>query len=289
MSKLSEAPEDAPVPVPVPVPVPASVSVSVSVSVSAPARARRSLRIAFVPGVTITKWSRIWDERQPEIRLEFVPGPEADQLAVLHDGRADVSFVRHPIELGAVNAIRLYEELPVVVASSDDPIAELPTVTLADLAGYTVHETPAMPMPDAIALIAAGVGVVVVPHSVARLHSRKDVVAKQVTDAPETVISIAWLADALLTDGDDDSTDDNLGELIDEFVGIVRGRSANSSRSAAVTHTASAADDAPVARKPQPKAQPLSAKAQAKATARAKADTFARRARIQKDRRKPGR
>jgi DNA-binding transcriptional LysR family regulator len=250
----------------------------------------RTLRIAFVPGVTITKWSRIWEERQPEVRLEFVPGAEADQLAVLHDRRADVSFVRHPIELGAVNAIRLYEELPVVVASSDDPIAELPTVTLADLAGYTVHETPAMPLPDAIALIAAGVGVVVVPHSVARLHSRKDVVAKQVTDAPETVISIAWLADAVLAENSG-SPDHNLGELIDEFVGIVRGRSANSSRSAAVTRTTSApsADDAPAAKKPQPKAQPLSAKAQAKATARAKANTFARRTRLQQDRRKPGR
>jgi hypothetical protein len=270
--------------------------------------------------VTITKWSRIWEERQPDVALKFVPGPESDQLAVLHDGRADVSFVRHPIELGAVNAIRLYEELPVIIVSSDDPLAEMPTVTLADLAVYTVHETPAMPMPDAIALIAAGVGVVVVPHSVARLHSRKDVVAKQLTDAPQTVISIAWLADALLADalladalladgnaesahgnaesndrnaastnGGGRSTHDNLGELIDEFVGIVRGRSANSSRSAAVTHTTPAAEDAPVARKPQQKAQPLSAKAQAKATARAKADTFARRARVQKDRRKQGR
>jgi hypothetical protein len=273
------------------VPAESPVPDDAPMAASAPARPHRSLRIAFVPGVTITKWSRIWEERQPDVALEFVPSPEADQLSVLHEGRADVSFVRHPIELGAVNAIRLYEELPVVIASSDDPIAELPNVTLADLAGYTVHETPAMPMPDAIALIAAGVGVVVVPHSVARLHSRKDVVAKQITDAPETVISIAWLADALLTAGDDDdSTDDNLGELIDEFVGIVRGRSANSSRSAAVTHTPSvpATDQAPV-RKAQPKAPPLSAKAQAKATALAKANTFARRARLQQDRRKPGR
>jgi DNA-binding transcriptional LysR family regulator len=265
---------------------------------------RGTLRIAFVPGVTITKWSRIWEERRPDTALEFLPGPEADQLTVLHERRADISFVRHPIEVGALNAIRLYQELPVVVVASDDPIAELATVTLADLVGYTIHETPATPMPDAIALVAAGVGAVLVPHSVARLHSRKDVVAKQVTDAPETVISIAWLADAEVLPSlelpdralpDRALPDEPLTALIDEFVGIVRGRSANSSRSASVAGAipGAAGDEASEARKAQskaqPKAQPLSAKAQAKATARAKADAFARRARIQQDRRKTGR
>ncbi|MGO7983797.1 LysR substrate-binding domain-containing protein, partial [Rhizobium johnstonii] len=40
---------------------------------------------------------------------------EAEQSAVLRDGRADVAFVRLPIEADELNVIPLYEEVSVVV------------------------------------------------------------------------------------------------------------------------------------------------------------------------------
>jgi hypothetical protein len=60
----------------------------------------------------------------------------------------------------------------------------------------------------------------VVPLSVARTHSRRDLIHRPVTDAEPTKIALAWLVD-------------NPNELIEEFIGIVRGRTANSSRTAA--------------------------------------------------------
>lgn len=69
----------------------------------------------------------------------------------------------------------------------------------------------------AIEVVASGSGVVVLPMSIARHYNRRDVEARVVPDAPSTTIAVAWIAD--------NTTDD-----IEEFIGIVRGRTARSSR-----------------------------------------------------------
>ena len=65
-----------------------------------------------------------------------------------------------------------------------------------------------------------GDAVLLVPMSVARSHSRRDFVVVPVTDAPTTGIALAFRPEAD-------------GELLQEFIGIVRGRTVNSSRSTA--------------------------------------------------------
>ena len=60
-------------------------------------------------------------------------------------------------------------------------------------------------------------GVLIMPMSLARLHHRKDVVQVPVTGVPTTKVGLVWPQDA-----DDDR--------IETFIGVVRGRSANSSR-----------------------------------------------------------
>jgi hypothetical protein len=104
--------------------------------------------------------------------------------------------------------------------SKDHALASFEAVELSDLAELgpgQVVRNPAS-VHDAVELVAAGVGALVVPQSIARLHARKDVVARPVTDDETTEIAIAWLEDALTPE-------------IEEFVGIVRGRTAASSRS----------------------------------------------------------
>jgi len=76
---------------------------------------------------------------------------------------------------------------------------------------------PAMPAKDAIEVVASGTGIVIAPMSIARLHHRKDVVHRPVTGVPTTKVGLAWL---VARDADDTQA----------FVGIVRGRRANSSR-----------------------------------------------------------
>jgi len=178
-----------------------------------------TLTLAFVPGVTLTKWTRLWEERRPDEPLAFVATTEATQVDALLDGSAQVAFVRLPLPPDAergLSVIRLYSEVAVAVLPEDHPLADQDSVTLADLGEITLHDNQGS-LRDAVELIAAGVGALVVPHALARQNSRKDVVSRDVTDAEETWIAVAW------------RTEGETAE-IEEFVGIVRGRSANSSR-----------------------------------------------------------
>ena len=69
----------------------------------------------------------------------------------------------------------------------------------------------------AIETVAAGTGVVVVPMSVARLHHRKDVSYVPVSDLPQTQVGLAWRKDVE-------------DERFEQFIGVVRGRTARSTR-----------------------------------------------------------
>jgi DNA-binding transcriptional LysR family regulator len=75
-----------------------------------------------------------------------------------------------------------------------------------------------MTVPDAVEVVASGTGVVIVPMSIARLHNRKDVTYRVVTDLEPTTVGLAWLTD-------------NEDPWVQRFIGIVRGRTERSSRS----------------------------------------------------------
>lgn len=170
------------------------------------------LRIGHVRGVTLTKWQRVWAERfrEPLIVREV---DDADQLAGLHDGSLDMCFVRLPIDRAGLHAIPLYEEQAVAWVAKDHVVAAADEITLADLADETV-----LTELDAVAIdrVLAG-AVLVVPMSIARSASRRDLTYRVVTDAPLSPVALAWRTD-----------DEN--PLLEEFVGIVRGRTVNSSR-----------------------------------------------------------
>jgi len=177
-----------------------------------------TFRVAFVPGVTPTKWERVWRERMRRQRLELRPSSAAEAIAALRGGDADAAFLRDTAADDEFSAIRLYEELPVVVASRDHLFAALETgeqLAPSDLDGENL-----LPGQDAdtLELVAAGVGIARMPQSVARALSRRDVVARPLRDSPTTWISLVWPIDATTS-------------AVETFIGIVRGRTENSSRS----------------------------------------------------------
>ena len=194
---------------------------------------QESLRIAFVPGVTPDKWARTWREREPGTPLDLTLVEEPDQESVLRDGRADMCFVRLPVDRDGLHLIPLYEELAVVVVPLEHPVAAYDEVPLADLAdeqlvagevaGWTEIATatplefPEMTVKEAFEVVASGTGMAIVPMSVARLHHRKDLTHRPVTDAAPTQIGLAWLVD-------------NEDDRFERFIGVVRGRRATSSR-----------------------------------------------------------
>ena len=184
----------------------------------------RPLTVAYVPGVTPGKWITRWQERKDR-ELRTFQCEEKDALGELSSGRADLVFVRLPASgftrPQGLKLIPLYEEQPVAAAAKEHPLAAFDALELADLDGETLLDIEAMGgAAVALEVVSAGSGVVILPMSVARLYSRKDVTARPVSGVPATKIGIAWLRD------DDDD--------VEEFVGVVRGRTANSSRQPSV-------------------------------------------------------
>lgn len=175
---------------------------------------RRGLRIGFVPGVTLTKWRTVWKERFPRVPLDAIEVPQAEQRRVLDAGEVDLCFVRLPVDADGLHLIRLYEETQVAWIAKDHPLSILDAITTADLADEEVFDTVE---PHTIDLVRLTGAVLTVPMSIARTHSRRDLVYRPVTDAPTTVVGLAW------------PTDDP-SEWTDEWIGVVRGRTANSSR-----------------------------------------------------------
>ncbi|GAC1384776.1 MAG: LysR substrate-binding domain-containing protein [Marmoricola sp.] len=173
-------------------------------------------RVAFVPGVTPDKWVRIWGERSTQ-KLELEPIDEAAQLEVLRTGAADMCFVRLPLDRDGLHLIPLYREVPVVVVSRDHVLSVLDEVTAEDLADELPLDDRGLTTKQAVETVAAGTGYVVLPTSVARIHHRKDLVARPLVDGEESQIGLAWRID-------------NEDPRIEDFIGIVRGRSERSSR-----------------------------------------------------------
>jgi DNA-binding transcriptional LysR family regulator len=182
----------------------------------------RVLRFAYVAGVTPGKWIRRWEERMPDVPLQSFMSDDGAQLAVLRDGAADLSFVRLPVEREGLNVIPLYEEQPVVVAPKGHEISVFEEVALGDLVAETFLDVAELGGPEmALQVVASGAGLAILPMSVARHFNVKDTVARKLTGAPTTQIALAWPQAA---------PQDDVDEVIEEFIGIVRGRTAQSSR-----------------------------------------------------------
>ncbi|MFF2487905.1 LysR substrate-binding domain-containing protein [Microbacterium sp. NPDC058062] len=192
--------------------------------------------LGAIPGATPGKWIDTWNERMPQTTLELVPLIVADQRRVLLDGEVDAALVRLPLDKDGLHVIPLYDELPVVVCAKDSHLtAAEDELDPADLVGEVLivpqDDVLAVQLPgtvaprfappadtgEAIATVAAGVGIVVVPMSVARLHRRKDVEYRPLSGGPISTVALAWAAERTTP-------------AVEAFVGIVRGRTANSSR-----------------------------------------------------------
>nr|WP_292904124.1 LysR substrate-binding domain-containing protein [Microbacterium sp.] len=193
----------------------------------------RSFRLGVVAGATPGKWIDAWKERMPRVPLELMPIEVADQRSAID--AVDAALVRLPISDEDLHVIPLYDERPVVVAGIDSHLLAAEELMVADLDGEVViglvddvlgpldlpGTTPAsfaaLPADEAIATAASGVGIVIVPMSLARLHHRKDADYRVLADGPTSTVALVWPRDRTTAD-------------VETFVGIVRGRTANSSR-----------------------------------------------------------
>jgi len=194
----------------------------------------QSLTLGYMPGATPAKWARIWAQRHPDVPLHLHPVAAADAADAVRGGVVDLSLLRLPADTTGLAVIPLYEETTVVVVPKDHVVTAADEVTAADLD----DEPTLIPLDDvvgwpdapgvaveyrpettgaAIELVATGMGVLIVPQSLARLHHRRDLTHRPIVDAPTCAVGLAF-------------PEGQPSVLVEEFIGIVRGRRPGSSR-----------------------------------------------------------
>lgn len=193
-----------------------------------------SLTLGYVPGGTPAKWARNWEERHPEVPLRLCAVAAAEAAGAVRDGTVDVALLRIPTDTSGLAVIPLYEETTVAVVPTDHLLTAADAITAADLDGEPIlfprdhvvawADTPGAPVEhrpettaDAVELVAAGAGALIVPQSLARLYHRKDLAYRPITDAPACPVALA------VPEGPQSA-------LLEDFIGIVRGRKPGSSR-----------------------------------------------------------
>ncbi|WP_434446350.1 LysR family transcriptional regulator substrate-binding protein [Lentzea sp. E54] len=192
-----------------------------------------SFTLAYVPGVTPGKWARVWQDRLPETQLTLVQVTTAEAGPKVRSGEADAALLRLPGDREDLHAIPLYTETTVVVHPKDQEFAD--ELFLDDLREHVVWQPlddtleweslpgrPPIERPEttaaAVELVAAGVGLLVVPQSLARLHHRKDLAYTPLADGPQSRVALSF------------PIRDENPELVEHLIGIVRGRTVNSTR-----------------------------------------------------------
>lgn len=178
------------------------------------------------------------------------------------------------------HSIRLYEELPVVILPTDHVLTVLDEVSVAELAEEFLLQ-PASDIPayeeasrswressgrivpeglndqETIELVAAGVGLYIVPMSIARFYHRKDLTYRPVPELDTYPVHLVW---PRAPKGE--PRPEELEALLQDFIGIVRGRTASSDRG---TETRQARAERVAAEKAKAKAKARAANARREA------------------------
>ncbi|XVU28451.1 LysR family transcriptional regulator [Actinoplanes sp. CA-054009] len=169
--------------------------------------------VAFMPGLIVTDPVRRLREQHPELTVEVLRTTWSDQVEVLHDGRADVSYLRLPVDRHGLTVRPLTSEPRVVVLPVGHRLAGKESVAVADLAAERLLQSPdavpewrdvatvapepipAQAVEEKLEHVAAGRGVVVLPLSAATYYTRPDVTWSRIFDISDNQIALAWLAE----------------------------------------------------------------------------------------------
>lgn len=192
-------------------------------------------------------------EAPVEVSAEATEHAPIERKDVPENPFAHMSIVRPDREPASTDgekyhSIRLYEELPVVILPVDHVLTVLDEVPVEELAeefllqpasdipayeevSRTWRESAGRIVPEGltdketIELVAAGVGLYIVPMSIARFYHRKDLTYRPVAGLDTYPVHLVW---PRAPKGEPRS--EELEALLQDFIGIVRGRTATSDR-----------------------------------------------------------
>ncbi|AGG66385.1 LysR family transcriptional regulator substrate-binding protein [Corynebacterium callunae] len=191
------------------------------------------LILSFSTGTEPGKWFMRFRERTHHGGLETLDSDDA--LGEMLEGKAQLALTRLPDARIDENlhVVELYSENPGVAFPKDYFLAaEEGDVDPAELQGEIINweipesgEVNAAEVRAALQIVAANVGIVIAPRPLIKVLSKKLVEHRNLKGGKKTTIALVWK-----------KSEDN--EEIQDFVGIARGRTANSSRQQTVKRSA---------------------------------------------------
>ena len=225
------------------------------------------ITLGFTRGVSPSKWVRRWEAITPEQPLTIVPFPQPYGRP---DGAEEFDMVLERTSPGAQpagsvegdakthHAVRLYDEAVAVVLPKGHDLTGRDSVSLAELAGTRIldhpHHAPEWPAAEpwedpawmpadirgALELVATGLGGILMPAPLARhITDKHSHVTIRLSDP--LLGGTVWASWRVERDAPD----------LQHLAGVMRGRTARSSRSAEHHEQAKAAVQSPKRTQPQ--------------------------------------
>ena len=168
-----------------------------------------------MPGLIVTDAVRAMQGRHPQLTVNVLRTSCDDQTEVIHDGRADVSYVRLPADQRGLQSQPLLTEPRVAVLPDDHRLAGKTAISIADLADEHLLQDPeAVPewrdiatelhtrhrrnapifrtVEEKLEHVAAGHGIVLLPLSTAAFYTRPGVSYTHVSDIPPNQVCLVW-------------------------------------------------------------------------------------------------
>ena len=192
-----------------------------------------ALSIGFVTGTAPGKWFDRFAERTGH--GEPVTGESPDPLADLIAGRVDLALVRLPDTRidGTFHLVRLYDEEPGIAVPRESELTVVDALGEEDIVDQTVFYAPGpdgvvdvRAVGEAVDIVATGVGVALAPRPLLRRLGSRRTANRGYRDGIPTTVGLVWRVS-------DDCP------VIQDFVGIAKGRTRASSRTGQPKRTAS--------------------------------------------------
>jgi DNA-binding transcriptional LysR family regulator len=183
---------------------------------------RGVLRLGYLIGAALELLPRLlraFGTRYPEVRIETLEYDFSEPAAGLADGTVRMAVVRPPLELEGLQFAKISEEPWVACVSEDHPLAARATVSMCDLLEEPIVAAPssagawrdywigtqfrAVNAPPNITAeaatfeaefgaVAQGRGISMTVETAARYFRRPGITFVPISDAPPSVVSLAW-------------------------------------------------------------------------------------------------
>ena len=184
--------------------------------VATAARGEAIFTVGFMPGLTVSGAVSAFQQSLPEVEVRVMRTGWEEQVQVLLDGRADVSYLRTPFSAAGIESELLFTEPRVAMLPTGHELAGALHVDLRDLTSERLLQDPAAvpewaalatefrrrgpgrppsrTVEEKLELVAVGRGIAILPLSAARFYRRPDVIFVGVRDLPPTAVHLGWEA-----------------------------------------------------------------------------------------------